>query len=59
MSKKLTSGNDALQTNQNPLESIVEIFLNRHKKTRILHQHLISGRGTTGTALQKYKFYEI
>ena len=26
MSKKLTSGNDALPPNQNPLESIVEIF---------------------------------
>ena len=24
MSKKLTSGNDALQTNQNPLEKLVE-----------------------------------
>ena len=29
------------------------------QKNRILHQNLISGRGTTGTALQKYKFYEI
>ena len=30
-----------------------------HKKTRIHHQHLISGRGTTGTAPQIYGFYGI
>jgi hypothetical protein len=29
-----------------------------NKKTRIHHQHLISGRGTTGTARQKYKKME-
>ena len=28
---------------------------NGHKKTRIHHQHLISGRGTTGTAMQRYE----
>ena len=27
----------------------------RAQKTRIHHQHLISGRGTTGTAVQRYK----
>ena len=49
MSKKLTSScNDALQTNQNPLENIEE---GKKTKKLILHQHLISGRETTGTAL--------
>ena len=28
---------------------------NGYKKTRIHHQHLISGRGTTGTAVQRYE----
>lgn len=36
MSKKLTSGNDALQTNQNPLESIVE-----NKVTTTNHNEII------------------
>ena len=30
-------------------------FAVQTKKTRIHHQHLISGRGTPGTALQIYK----
>ena len=29
----------------------------RHKKNRIHHLHLLSGRGTTGTAPQRYKEY--
>ena len=47
---------------KHPLINSVNYLCNQnagHKKTRIHHQHLISGRGTTGTAPQIYGFYGI
>ena len=40
MSKKLTSGNDALQTNQNPLENIENLILNIRGKQVMLDRDL-------------------
>ena len=40
MSKKLISGNDALQTNQNPLENIENLILNIRGKQVMLDRDL-------------------
>ena len=40
MSKKLTSGNDALQVNQNPLENIENLILNVRGKQVMLDRDL-------------------
>ena len=40
MSKKLTSSNDALQTNQNPLENIENLILNIRGKQVMLDRDL-------------------